>query len=108
MAQTWCSTPLGVTDFSTYGAQLDPNAPVVCSTPLGVTDFSTLQMRMNVTANTVCSPPLGVTDVSTPAGSPAATPASGAQRLSASLTSPHDRAPTRRRAPGVLNASRRH
>src|SRR5262249_32083205 len=108
-----CSTPLGVTDFSTPrgglaaglggGAQrlsasltsphwLTPTVLAIartCSTPLGVTDFSTPRSPIDTVA-TPCAQRLSASLTS-----PRVVPSNlgvldgSAQRLSASLTSPH-------------------
>ena len=130
-----CSTPFGVTVFFTVKLPSPVTLPVVCSTPFGVTVFFTahrrstatgtrglvlnafrrhcllhLQPQRRVNDKPECSTPFGVTVFFTPARSrsPPRCRRSGAQRLSASLSSSRARRPGPLRATHVLNAFRRH
>ena len=60
----------------------------MCSTPFGITDYSTLTFSAASVIASECSTPFGITDYSTAAYHARCSPESRAQRLSASQTIP--------------------
>ena len=103
-----CSTPFGVTVFFTAQGDWNPSPLTRCSTPFGVTVFFTQLRPVARSSHAVLNAFRRHCLLHSAATGTTATAGVCAQRLSASLSSSHDRrhAPTAR--PPVLNAFRRH
>ena len=81
---------------------------IVCSTPFGITEFDAATPNADEHLPRMCSTPFGITEFDAPGHSARLRLITGAQRLSASLSSTRSAGKTTLAPDAVLNAFRHH